>query len=794
MDKIETYKAFFDTSPDGVIIATSEGKIFLANREAERMFGYEKGEMIGQDTEILNPERYHKKYILQRADYTGNPKVIEAGERKGIWACRKDKSEFAAEVRYSPIQLGDKMFTVATIKDVTERNRAAAILRENEERYRILVENAPEALVVIDLENRKFISVSESATELFKMSKEELLRSGVLDISPAYQPNGQLSAQAAMEKIMEAVEGGKPVFEWTHSDKFGNLIPCEVRLVRLPAENKILIRGSVSDISERKKAAEELKKNTDRYRGLLNKLEAAVVVHAADTSFISCNPKAEELLGLSEEQMKGKLDIDKEWRFLREDKSELPISEYPVNQIISGKKNIKELVLGINRPACNDVVWAVVNGYPVTNSQNEIEEIVISFIDITERKRAEEEIKTSEEKYRTLVEHASDAIFIADSDGRFLTVNSSLSRISHYTREELLNMTIYDFALADDLQKNPFHFDELNQGKTVVTERLMKGKNGFLLHVEINAKRLIDGRLLIFVKDISQRKKDEQTIIDAKEKAEASEKDLLKKNQEYEAINEKLKQTNYELTEAAKDIKERKITEAELKRKSAELIRANEELEQFAYVASHDLQEPLRTISNFVGLLNKRYSGKEEDTQYIQFILAATTRMQNLIKALLDFSRIGNKITYETVDCQVILENVKSELELTIKENNAHITSSVLPVLTGNEIILKQLFQNLISNAIKFRKKDVAPQINISFQEKENEFLFAFSDNGIGIDKKYSDKIFIIFQRLHSDAEYQGTGIGLATCSKIVSHHHGKLWVESELGKGSTFYFTISKR
>lgn len=706
MDKLVTYKALFDASPDGVIIADADGKIYLANQEVEKMFGYNTGELIGLDTEVLNPERYHKKYISQRAGYSDNPKVIEAGTKKGIWAARKDGTEFAVEVRYSPIQIDNQKFTVATIKDVTESNRAAAVLRENEERYRILVENAPEALVVVDLEKRTFVSVSQSAVELFKMSKAELFQSGVLDISPEYQPNGRLSADAAMEKIMEAVEGKIPVFEWTHCDKFGNLIPCEVRLVRLPAEDKILIRGSMNDISERIKAAEALRKNTERYRGLLNRLEAAVVVHASDTSFVSCNPKAEELLGLSEDQMKGKLSIDPDWKFLNEDGKDLPIEGYPVNLIVSQKKAIKGLVLGINRPSTNDIVWVVVNGYAVLNERNEIDEIVISFIDITERKHAEEEIKASEEKYRTLVEQASDSIFIADDEGRFLTVNSSLCKLSQYSKEELLNMTIYDFGIIEDLEKNPFHFDELKLGKNVITERVMKGKNDIRLHVEINAKLLNDGRLLVFVRDISKRKKDEEIILAAKEKAEASERELIAKNREYEHINQMLIQTNQELTEAAKDIRERKITEAELKRKSQELIQANEELEQFAYVASHDLQEPLRTISNFVGLLSKRYSGgNEDDTQYLKFILAATSRMQNLIKALLDFSRIGSKITYEKVDCNIILTDVLSELDLSLSESQAQIILSDLPVVNGNSIILKQLFQNLISNAVKFRKK-----------------------------------------------------------------------------------------
>ncbi|MCE9537621.1 MAG: XylR N-terminal domain-containing protein [Bacteroidetes bacterium] len=207
---------------------------------------------------------------------------------------------------------------------------------------------------------------------------------------------------------------------------------------------------------------------------------------------------------------------------------------------------------------------------------------------------------------------------------------------------------------------------------------------------------------------------------------------------------------------------ERKKVEEIIKQKSEELIRSNKELEQFAYLSSHDLQTPLITIVNFVGLLEKTYSGKTDENikLYLGFILSATSKMQNMIKDLQEFSRIGKSISLGTVDCNKILNATISDLGVFIKESNAKITFDNLPVLKGDGVRLKQLFLNLIGNAIKFRKKNGKPEITITAEEKNTEYLFIIKDNGIGIEEKYFKKLFNVFQRLHTDEEFPGTGIG----------------------------------
>jgi light-regulated signal transduction histidine kinase (bacteriophytochrome) len=236
-----------------------------------------------------------------------------------------------------------------------------------------------------------------------------------------------------------------------------------------------------------------------------------------------------------------------------------------------------------------------------------------------------------------------------------------------------------------------------------------------------------------------------------------------------------------------------KRTEEALNIQAQDLARSNLELKQFAYVASHDLQEPLRNLISCVQLLDRKFKdrlGPEAD-KYIGYAVDSAARMQSLIEALLAYSRVGTLAKpFKLVDCRKILNVSLANLRTAISESQALITYDSLPRLMADETQLVQLFQNLLSNAIKFRAGP-GPRIHVSASERNGEWLFSIQDNGIGIENEYQDRIFSIFQRLHTRTEYEGTGIGLAIAKKIVERHRGRIWVESEVGKGATFYFTI---
>jgi light-regulated signal transduction histidine kinase (bacteriophytochrome) len=254
------------------------------------------------------------------------------------------------------------------------------------------------------------------------------------------------------------------------------------------------------------------------------------------------------------------------------------------------------------------------------------------------------------------------------------------------------------------------------------------------------------------------------------------------------------------ITSIIRDVTERQRAENELRRtaarlaeQTAELERSNAELQQFAYVASHDLQEPLRMVASYTQLLARRYGDKldADALEFIDYAVDGARRMQALINDLLAYSRVGTRgAEFAPTDCNALVDQVIADLGAAIEDERAVVTRGDLPTLQADPMQLSQLFQNLIGNAIKFHGER-APRVEIGAERRGGEWRFSVQDNGIGIDPEYADRIFVIFQRLHSRAEYPGTGIGLAICKKIVERHGGHIWMESAPGEGTTFYFTL---
>ena len=300
--------------------------------------------------------------------------------------------------------------------------------------------------------------------------------------------------------------------------------------------------------------------------------------------------------------------------------------------------------------------------------------------------------------------------------------------------------------------------------------------------IEVFSKGLPSGGFVLTYTDITERKRADEALRRAHDELEAR---VVQRTSELRKINEQLEQ----------EIAERRRAEAVLEERSQQLARSNSQLEQFAYVASHDLQEPLRMIGSYLQILEQRYKGRldAEADEFIGYAVNGAKRMQTLINDLLAFSRVDTKAKpFREVDCAAVVDTVTRSLRMAIEDCGAQLTIEPLPKVMGDALQLEQLFQNLITNAIKFHGAQ-APQVRIEAQAEDGYWSFSVQDNGIGIAPEYFTRIFVLFQRLHHRDAYPGTGIGLAICKKIVEHHGGRIWVESELGKGCAFRFTLPR-
>ncbi len=384
------------------------------------------------------------------------------------------------------------------------------------------------------------------------------------------------------------------------------------------------------------------------------------------------------------------------------------------------------------------------------------------------KQKQEQRLVESEWKFRTVSESANDWEYWISENRQIVYMSPSSEKITGYGPQEFMNNPdlLTNIIHPEDRPLFLNHIKNLQDASHEGMEFKIVSKSGqirWLAHIcsPLYMQHKFLGRR-ISNRDITDRKNAEEE---------------LRKYREH--LEELVEQRT-----------------AKLKKMADELTRSNKDLKEFAYVVSHDLKEPLQVIKGFLMLFKKRYKDKldEKANEIIRFTVDGAKRMQELIKDLLEYSQVGTKDKeFKPADCSLIFNKAISNLKVSIEESGAVVTHDILPTVMADAIQLSSLFQNLIGNAIKFHGSE-APMVHISTERKGDEWLFSVRDNGIGIDPKFADRIFAVFQRLHSSDEYPGTGIGLAICKKIVEHHGGRIWVESEPGKGATFYFIIPER
>lgn len=509
-----------------------------------------------------------------------------------------------------------------------------------------------------------------------------------------------------------------------------------------------------SNTKARDKAESALKQSEEKYSILFNSIDQGFCIiemifdkkkKPIDYRFLVINESFEKQTGL-------KNAVGKRMREFAPDHEEHWFEIYG-NIALTGES------MRFENPAEQLNRWYDV--YAFRFGQPEEHQVAILFNDITERKRADNIIRelnadlekrveektkeavAKEQQYRFLIENMREGIQVIGYDWRYVFVNKAVVHQSKYSKEELLQRTImesYPGVESTELFKALKHC--MGERTSELMESEFVFPDGRKEWFELSIQPVPEG-VFILSMDITGRKKAE--------------------------IN---------LVKFANDLK-----------------RSNTELERFAYIASHDLQEPLRMVSSFMNLLEDELGENmnESAKQYMNFAVDGAARMKTLVTDLLHYSRVGtNKEEFTAIDLNDSMDYILRVLDEEIKKKNATIKVSALPVISANKTLMSQLFFNLLSNALKYRS-DKPLEIEIGFAEEADKHVFCVKDNGIGINPKFFEKIFVIFQRLHNKAEHTGTGIGLAICKKIVEIHNGSIWVESEEGNGSTFYFSIPK-
>ncbi|MEW6125677.1 MAG: PAS domain S-box protein [Acidobacteriota bacterium] len=725
--------AIFQGISDAAVFTDLERRIVLVNPAFTTMFGYTAEEALGRGTDFLYAdladfERMGRERFNPHAQSDPSPYQISFR--------RQDGSTFWTE------SLGLRIYAedgtpkgyLGVHRDITERRRAKAELSYSEARYRALVLATSQIVWTAD--------ATGSVTTALNLEP-------YIDVTRNPQGMNWLKAvhPDERERVLQVYQAGirnQLPFEVENRGVYGDGSYHDYLTRVVPVKNA---DGTVrewtaasTDITDRKRAEKDLRESEERFRQFAENIKDVLWInnpHIPKVLYVS--PAYEKLWGRPAVELYA--DFSQWLAGIHPDDRQMALETFANGRGEGGY----DTEYRVARPD-GSLIWIRDRGFPIFNERGELIRMSGIAEDITERKHAETALQESEERFRVLFNEKAVASLIIDlRNHSIVDCNEKALELFGYSKVEMLQLGIPDLTVNEtDENVNRIRDEILEIKMNVQIESSMRTQSGEVLNVLANGSTVqIGGGTFGYCSMI--------------------------------------------------DITDRKRAEDALAKYTEELARSNKDLEQFAYVASHDLQEPLRAVAGCVQVLQRRYAGRLDDRadELIRHTVDGAERMRILIEDLLAFSRVGTRGgKFATCDSQKSLTDALANLRLAIAESGAQITHGALPLLTADATQLTLLFQNLLSNAIKFRRAS-APQIHIEARHQANEWVFSVRDNGIGIEPQYHQRIFGIFQRLHTRHEYPGTGMGLAICKRIVERHSGRIWVESVFGEGGTFYFSL---
>jgi PAS domain S-box-containing protein len=604
------------------------------------------------------------------------------------------------------------------------------------------LEAAPDAMVVVNRRG-EIVLLNVQAEKQFGYRRDELLGQQVKNIIPEGFAERLVSdgLRSAEDALAQKIGTG---IELTGLRKDGTHFPIEIMLSPLESAEGTLVTAAIRDISVRRAADQHLAQMEGRYRGLLEAAPDAMVVVNRSGEIVLLNVQAEKQFGYRRDELLGQ----KVKNIIPEGFAERLVSDglRSAEDALAQQIGTGIELTGLRKDKTEFPIEIMLS--PLESAEGTL--VTAAIRDISVRRAADQHLAQMEGRYRGLLEAAPDAMVVVNRRGEIVLLNVQAEKQFGYRRDELVGQKMKNIIPEGFAER--LISDGLRSAEDALAQKIGTG-------IELTGLR--------------------------KDRTEFPIELMLSPLESAEGIL---------VTAAIRDITMRKTAETHLLHKVEELNRSNEELGQFAYIASHDLQEPLRMVASYTQLLSRRYKGKldAEADEFIAFAVDGASRMHRLIQDLLAYSRVGTKgsdlLDYSSEEA---LQQALINLRATIGDSGARVTHDPLPVVLADEMQLIQLFQNLVGNAIKYQSPGI-PQIHVSAARNiEKKWIFSVKDNGLGIDSQYFERIFGMFQRLHKREEFAGTGIGLAICKKIVERHGGNISVESQPGQGSTFRFSL---
>src|ERR1700723_582481 len=737
------YRGLLEAAPDAMVVVNQQGEIVLLNVQAEKQFGYSRDALIGQKVKNIIPEGFAERLIADEKRSVEDALAQQIGTGIELTGLRKNGSEFPIEIMLSPLESAEGILVTAAIRDINVRKEAEKHLARMEGRYRGLLEAAPDAMVVVNQQG-EIVLLNVQAEKQFGYSRDALIGQKVKNIIPEGFAERLIADEKRSVEDALAQQIGTGI-ELTGLRKNGSEFPIEIMLSPLESAEGIVVTAAIRDISVRKEAEKHLARMEGRYRGLLEAAPDAMVVVNQGGEIVLLNVQAEKQFGYRRDELLGQ-------------KVKNIIPRGFAERLIADEKRSVEDALAQQIGTGIELIALRKNGteFPIEIMLSPLDSaegilVTAAIRDISVRKEAEKHLARMEGRYRGLLEAAPDAMVVVNQKGDIVLLNVQAEKQFGYRRDELVGQRMKNIIPAGFAER--LIADALRSTEDALAQQIGTG-------IEITGRRK-DGTEFPIEIMLSPLESAEGVLV----------------------------------TAAIRDITTRKVAEAHLLYKVEELNRSNEELGQFAYIASHDLQEPLRMVASYTQLLARRYKGRldSDADEFITFAVDGANRMQGLIQDLLAYSRVGTKgKELRETSSEEALQRAILNLRGAIADSGAMVTHDLLPPVLADETQLVQLFQNLIGNAIKYQNSGV-PRIHISaIKNGGGKWTFSVRDNGLGIDPQYFERIFVMFQRLHKREEFAGTGIGLAICKKIVERHGGEISVQSQPGKGSTFSFALA--